>query len=59
MEKLFLMNYAKYMGRKKHQNGDLPMLKKAASSLNAKCAGQSPGHTREHITRLEKIFRCG
>ena len=58
MEKLFLDELREIYGAEKHQTVILPLLKKAASSL--KLQNMLANHldtTREHITRLEKIFR--
>jgi ferritin-like metal-binding protein YciE len=58
MEKLFLDELREIYGAEKHQTLILPMLKKAASSL--KLQNVLANHldtTREHITRLEKVFR--
>lgn len=58
MEKLFLDELREIYGAEKHQTVILPLLKKAASSL--KLQNMLANHldtTREHIVRLEKIFR--
>jgi ferritin-like metal-binding protein YciE len=58
MEKLFLDELKEIYGAEKHQTIVLPMLKKAASSL--KLQNLLANHlytTRDHIGRLEKIFR--
>jgi ferritin-like metal-binding protein YciE len=58
MEKLFLEELKEMYGAEKHQTIVLPMLKKAASSL--KLQNLLANHlytTRDHISRLEKIFR--
>ena len=58
MEKLFLDGLREIYGAEKHQIMILPMLKKAASSLKLQNAlANHLDATREHITRLEKIFR--
>jgi len=58
MEKLFLDGLKEIYGAEKHQTVVLPMLKKAASSL--KLQNMLANHlytTREHISRLQEIFR--
>jgi len=58
MEKLFLDGLKEIYGAEKHQTVVLPMLKKAASSL--KLQNMLAYHlytTREHISRLQEIFR--
>lgn len=57
MEKLFLDELREIYGAEKHQTVILPLLKKAASSLKLQSVLASHlDATREHITRLEKIF---
>lgn len=58
MEKLFLNELREIYGAEKHQTRILPLLKKAASCLQLQNAlANHLDITREHLTRLEKIFR--
>lgn len=58
MEKLFLQELRELYGAEKHQIMILPLLKKAASCLQLQNAlANHLDTTREHSTRLEKIFR--
>lgn len=58
MEKLFLNELREIYGAEKHQTRIFPLLKKAASSLQLQNAlANHLDTTREHLTRLEKIFR--
>jgi len=58
MEKLFLDELREMYGAEKHQLMILPLLKKAASSLSLQnVLAHHLDTTREHITRLERVFR--
>ncbi|MBN9385025.1 MAG: DUF892 family protein [Chitinophagaceae bacterium] len=58
MEKLFFGELREIYGAEKHQIMIFPLLKKAASSLQLQNAlANHLDTTREHITRLEKVFR--
>jgi ferritin-like metal-binding protein YciE len=58
MEKLFLNELTELYAVEKHQTLILPLLKKAASSLQLRnMLANHLDATREHISRLEEIFK--